>query len=103
MFQVFAASTSELLTYHKVELETLTPKEGWVEQDPMVILHLVEECIEKCVGYLVDLDINPNDIVAIGITNQRETTIVWDSTTGKPLYNAIGNQIINILLFSLQT
>ncbi|KAI5704679.1 hypothetical protein M8J75_007842 [Diaphorina citri] len=88
-FLVFAASTSELLTYHKVELETLTPKEGWVEQDPMVILHLVEECIEKCVGYLVDLDINPNDIVAIGITNQRETTIVWDSTTGKPLYNAI--------------
>uniref|UniRef100_A0A8D9FB89 glycerol kinase n=2 Tax=Cacopsylla melanoneura TaxID=428564 RepID=A0A8D9FB89_9HEMI len=55
----------------------------------MVILRLAEQCIEKCVGYLVDLDIDPNDIVAIGITNQRETTILWDSKTGKPLYNAI--------------
>ncbi|KAL1457411.1 hypothetical protein WDU94_007647 [Cyamophila willieti] len=88
-FLVFAAATSELLTYHKLDLETLTPKEGWVEQDPLVILSLVEQCIEKCVGYLVELDIDPNDIVAIGITNQRETTILWDSLTGKPLYNAI--------------
>lgn len=87
---MFAAATSELLTYHKVDLETKTPKEGWVEQDAIHIIQLVEECIEKCVVYLTDLDIDPDDIVAIGITNQRETTILWDSLTGKPLYNAIG-------------
>lgn len=45
------------------------------------------------------LDINPEDIVGIGITNQRETTIVWSSITGQPLYSAIG--ILFMLLFLL--
>lgn len=39
---------------------------------------------------LKKLNINPEDIVSVGITNQRETTIVWDSKTGKPLHNALG-------------
>lgn len=41
-------------------------------------------------GNLCKLEINPDDIVGIGITNQRETTIIWDSLTGQPLYSAIG-------------
>jgi len=45
------------------------------------------------------LTIDPADIVAIGITNQRETTIVWDSITGEPLYNAIGKIVINVIFF----
>lgn len=94
---MFAAATSELLTYHKIELESTTPKEGWVEQNPMVILYHVEECMKMCVSYLNDLDINPNDIVTIGITNQRETAILWDSITGQPLYNAIGNWITMLI------
>jgi len=40
------------------------------------------------------LTIDPADIVAIGITNQRETTVVWDSVTGEPLYNAIGKIVL---------
>ena len=62
------------------------PKPGWVEHDPMVILETqfraLAEAYEKS-------ELSPTDIAGIGITNQRETTIVWDKKTGKPVYNAI--------------
>lgn len=62
------------------------PKPGWVEHDPMVILdsqlHAMSEAFEKS-------GLSPTDIAGVGITNQRETTIVWDKSTGKPVYNAI--------------
>lgn len=62
------------------------PKPGWVEHDPMVILqtqmHALGQAFEKS-------ELSPTDIAGIGITNQRETTIVWDKNTGKPVYNAI--------------
>lgn len=62
------------------------PKPSWVEHDPMVILdtqlRAMAEAFEKS-------ELSPTDIAGIGITNQRETTIVWDKNTGKPVYNAI--------------
>ncbi|KAI4470002.1 sugar kinase [Holotrichia oblita] len=88
-FLVFAAKTAEVLTYHQVSIPHITPKEGWVEQDPEVILHSVIETINVTCDNLIKLDISPEDIVATGITNQRETTVVWDSVTGKPLHNAL--------------
>lgn len=60
------------------------PKPGWVEHNPNEIWDSVNNSIQK-----VLTKINPNDITAIGITNQRETTVLWDRTTGKPVYNAI--------------
>lgn len=91
MLQVFAAQTAEVLTYHQVSVPSICPNEGWVEQDPQVIMNAVLECVEKTVENLKHLEIDPNDIVAIGVSNQRETTVVWDVISGKPLYNAIGN------------
>ncbi|XP_076680792.1 glycerol kinase 3 isoform X3 [Andrena cerasifolii] len=88
-FLVFAAKTAEVLTYHQVSISQSYPKEGWVEQDPIKILGAVRECLNQTVYNLRQLTIDPSDIVAIGITNQRETTVVWDSVTGEPLYNAI--------------
>lgn len=88
-FLVFAAETAEVLTFHQIDIEQKCPQEGWVEQDPLEILHSTIECINQTVENLRRLDINPNDIVATGITNQRETTVVWDPHTGHPLYNAI--------------
>ncbi|CAH0720824.1 unnamed protein product, partial [Brenthis ino] len=88
-FLVFAANTSEVLTYHQVALKRFSPQEGWVEQDALEILSAVLECIEVTIDNLRKLDINPEDLVGIGITNQRETTIVWNCTTGEPLYSAI--------------
>ncbi|XP_071553126.1 glycerol kinase 3 isoform X1 [Temnothorax nylanderi] len=88
-FLVFAADTAEVLTYHQVSILQTCPKEGWVEQDALEILRAVRECLKQTVFNLKQLTIDPADIVAIGITNQRETTVVWDSVTGEPLYNAI--------------
>ena len=68
------------------EFKQIFPKSGWVEHDPMEIL-------ESQMGVLKELivkhDVVAEDIQAIGITNQRETAIVWDKTTGEPVYNAI--------------
>jgi glycerol kinase len=68
------------------EFAQIYPNPGWVEHDPMEIwgtqIGVAKEAMEK-VGLV------PKDIAAIGITNQRETTIVWDKNTGKPVYNAI--------------
>lgn len=88
-FLVFAAGTGEVLTYHQEEVAQLYPQEGWVEQDPMALLKSVLTCIEKTVENLRTLEIDPADIKAVGITNQRETTVVWDKRTGKPLANAV--------------
>ena len=68
------------------ELTQIYPKPGWVEHDPMEIWGtqsgVAHEVIDRC-------GVKTTDIAAIGITNQRETTVVWDKTTGKPIYNAI--------------
>lgn len=68
------------------EFTQIYPKPGWVEHDPMEIwgsqIGVAKEVLEKS-------GLSPSDIAAIGITNQRETTIVWDKNTGKPVYNAI--------------
>jgi glycerol kinase len=68
------------------EHEQIYPKPGWVEHDPLEILERTREVMN---GALERGGISPKDIVAIGITNQRETTVVWDKNTGKPIYNAI--------------
>ncbi|KAG5888423.1 hypothetical protein JTB14_020198 [Gonioctena quinquepunctata] len=88
-FLVFASKTAEVLTYHQLEVPFIIPKEGWFEQDPMVILHAVKETIDVTCDNLTKLNISYEDIVAVGITNQRETTVLWDPTTGKPLCNAL--------------
>uniref|UniRef100_A0A8C5U6I7 glycerol kinase n=1 Tax=Malurus cyaneus samueli TaxID=2593467 RepID=A0A8C5U6I7_9PASS len=87
--QVFNAKTAELLSHHQVEIQQKFPREGWVEQDPKEILNSVYECVERTCEKMKQLNINIANIRAIGVTNQRETTVVWDKTTGEPLYNAI--------------
>ncbi|NXF59702.1 GLPK kinase, partial [Ciccaba nigrolineata] len=86
---VFNAKTAELLSHHQVEIQQKFPKEGWVEQDPKEILKSVHECVERTCEKLQQLNIDITNIKAIGVSNQRETTVVWDKTTGEPLYNAI--------------
>ncbi|XDV15056.1 hypothetical protein PO909_015203 [Leuciscus waleckii] len=88
-FLVFNAKTAELLSHHQVEIKQSFPKEGWVEEDPKEILQSVYECMDRTCEKLTKLNIDISNIKAIGVTNQRETTIVWDKETGEPLYNAI--------------
>lgn len=62
------------------------PRSGWVEHDPEEIWQTV---LSTCQNVLQTANVSAQDITAIGITNQRETTVVWDRNTGKPVYNAI--------------
>ena len=68
------------------ELTQYYPQSGWVEHDPMEIYSTVWAVMMEVI---TRADIDTHDVAAIGITNQRETTVVWDRTTGKPIYNAI--------------
>ncbi len=68
------------------EHEQIYPKPGWVEHDPEEIWRRTQEVIA---GALQQRALQPSDLAAIGITNQRETTVLWDRKTGKPVHNAI--------------
>jgi glycerol kinase len=68
------------------EHEQIFPRAGWVEHDPLEIWTNTREVIGQA---LSRADITRHNIKAVGITNQRETAVVWDRTTGKPVYNAI--------------
>ena len=68
------------------EFTQIFPKPGWVEHNPMEIWSSQASVIAEAI---TSIGINGDNIAAIGITNQRETTIVWDAETGEPVYNAI--------------
>ena len=70
----------------QLEHEQIFPRAGWVEHDPMEIWNNTREVIGQA---LSRADITRHDVAAIGITNQRETAVVWDRETGVPVYNAI--------------
>ena len=70
----------------QMEHEQIFPKPGWVEHDAMEIWSRTQDVIR---GALEKGKISPDEIAAIGVTNQRETTVVWEKATGKPIYNAI--------------
>lgn len=74
---------------HQIEFENMYPRSGWHEHEPLELLSSVEECIDEAMRKFSDLGYAKENIRSIGITNQRETTVVWDSNTGEPLYNAV--------------
>ena len=79
-------SNGSIVGQHQLEHRQILPQSGWVEHDASEIWQRTEEVIK---GALAAAKISGSDLSAIGITNQRETTVVWDRTTGKPLANAI--------------
>lgn len=79
---------------HQINTTNICLNDGWVEQDPEDILMKVKETIAVTCKKLKAINISPSSIVALGVTNQRESTVVWDKYTGKPLYNAISKFIV---------
>ncbi|GAA1156038.1 glycerol kinase GlpK [Nesterenkonia sandarakina] len=78
--------SGNLVSSGQKEHEQIFPKAGWVEHDPMEIWNNTREVIGNA---LSKVNLTRHDIAAVGITNQRETTVVWDKNTGEPVYNAI--------------
>ncbi|WP_218220678.1 glycerol kinase GlpK [Nesterenkonia sp. Act20] len=78
--------TGNIVSSGQKEHEQIFPKAGWVEHDPMEIWNNTREVIGNA---LSKVNLTRHDIAAVGITNQRETTVVWDKNTGEPVYNAI--------------
>ena len=76
----------EIISIGQNEFTQFFPDSGWVEHDPEEIW---TSTLESCRSAIKQSKIDPNQIRAIGITNQRETTVVWDKETGMPIYNAI--------------
>ena len=76
----------KLLTSYQLEHEQIYPKPGWVEHNPLEIWDKTQQVIRKGLEFA---SIDADQLAAIGITNQRETAVVWDKRTGKPFYNAI--------------
>ncbi|WP_339033667.1 glycerol kinase GlpK [Spiroplasma endosymbiont of Cantharis rufa] len=76
----------EIVASNQKEFSQIYPQEGWVEQDAVEIWNTQRTTL---VSALNSKDITPEQIEAIGITNQRETVVVWDKNTGNPIYNAI--------------
>ncbi len=70
----------------QMEHEQIYPKPGWVEHNPMEIWARTQDVIS---GALAKAGLSASDLAAVGVTNQRETTVVWDKATGEPIYNAI--------------
>jgi glycerol kinase len=84
-FMVFDKGGNEI-SRHQLEHQQILPQPGWVEHDPLEIAARTDEVIARAMR---NVNITAADLAAVGVTNQRETTIVWNPKTGRPWYNAI--------------
>jgi glycerol kinase len=84
-FIVFDRS-GRIVSIAQREHDQIFPKPGWVEQDPEEIWRRTQEVIAQA---MAAKELRPTDLAAIGVTNQRETTVVWNRNTGQPVYNAL--------------
>ncbi|KAK9883116.1 hypothetical protein WA026_001316 [Henosepilachna vigintioctopunctata] len=85
-FCVFRSQETKAIAEYEMKISSHCPQEGWIEQDPLEIINAVKTCMTKVVEQLGE---QSDKVIAIGVTNQRETTIVWDKTNGAAFYNAI--------------
>ncbi|MFM8759524.1 MAG: FGGY family carbohydrate kinase, partial [Methylophilaceae bacterium] len=83
---VLFSEAGELVAIAQQEFTQIFPQSGWIEHDPEEIWGTQLEVLKKAIA---ENNVPASNIAAIGITNQRETTVVWEKATGKPVYNAI--------------
>lgn len=83
---IFIDDSGAIVASAAKEHRQIFPRQGWVEHDAMEIWDNIRSVVSQA---MVSIDITPFEIASLGITNQRETTVVWDKNTGLPVYNAI--------------
>ncbi len=76
----------QIVASHQLEHKQYFPQAGWVEHDPMEVWERTQDVIRET---MKKADASPDELVSVGITNQRETTVIWDKNTGRPYYNAV--------------
>ncbi|KAA0186208.1 Glycerol kinase [Fasciolopsis buskii] len=86
---VFSARTGQVVACHQIPFTSSYPAPGWIEQNANQLYDTTLECLNECAKQIEDQGRDLKSIIALGVTNQRETTIVWDRETGKPLAPAI--------------
>ncbi|MGB3354049.1 glycerol kinase GlpK [Mycolicibacterium hippocampi] len=84
-FMIFDHAGNEV-SKHQLEHEQIMPRPGWVEHNPVEIWERSTSVLQTAIN---SAKLQPSDLAALGITNQRETTVVWNKKTGRPYYNAI--------------
>ena len=84
-FMIFDHGGNEVAR-HQLEHEQILPQAGWVEHNPVEILDRTTTVVRTA---MQNANLQASDLAALGITNQRETAVVWDRNTGRPYYNAI--------------
>ena len=84
-FMIFDHAGNEV-SKHQLEHEQIMPRPGWVEHNPVEIWERSSSVMQTAIN---SAKLQPSDLAALGITNQRETTVVWNKKTGRPYYNAI--------------
>ncbi|GAA5911628.1 hypothetical protein JCM5296_001617 [Sporobolomyces johnsonii] len=80
---------ADVVASHQIEFEQVHPEPGWHEHDPSTYATEIDKCIVACLEQFYEKGHAKEQLKAVGIATQRETTLVWDKETGEPLYNAI--------------
>ena len=83
---VVFSDKGELIGFEQKEFAQIFPNDGWVEHNPEEIWQSVVQVLNESIKRF---NLITSDIASIGITNQRETVVIWEKKTGKPIYNAI--------------
>lgn len=83
---IFIDAQGKVVSSASKEHRQIFPQQGWVEHDPEEIWDNIRSVVSQA---MVSIDITPHEVASLGVTNQRETTVVWDKHTGEPVYNAI--------------
>lgn len=89
-FVIYVTPNFDELCSHEVRIDQISPKEGWLEHDPKEVMNAVHECAKVAIHQLPHHGYSKANITCIGITNQRETVVMWNKQNGEPLHNAIG-------------
>lgn len=94
-FVIYNSSNFEEVCFHELAIRQITDsvKEGYLEHDPKEIIEAVRECAKVAINLLPNHGFSKANIACVGVTNQRETVVLWNKSSGEPLHNAIGEYI----------
>lgn len=89
-FVIYKTPNFEELCAHEVRIKQISPETGHLEHDPKEIIAAIRECAKVAIHLLPNHGYSKENIACLGVTNQRETVVLWDKVSGEPLCNAIG-------------